>query len=353
MNLDEMIYQFWLKAKTLDRVDVESVKTFDVVTVLNDAQEILIDELVKNKAWSYLRPLTTWFSFSDSSIPSYYANFLSGIEPGLSRTVTINLSEIGSVDPYYTYRNYIRSQSVVHRHAAPLTNTIGDYLQSNWTANEDWPNDRIKEIETTQVNIPIFYNPKAILEGSFLTIVGDGYTTIESGVVIFVRNIALLGTTNSSETVLVEGNSSMQAIGSGVGDITFTQGSTTFSADDIDDSSGTGVSALSPGDIIVKLPDGSPGWGIVYYIITSIDTNSNTGTILFPYQDETITGDSSLFRRIEGAVTSNTDWANGVRAVVQTSELPVELHDKIVDIALSIYYTQVQSKEDKPTNKKQ
>jgi hypothetical protein len=227
MTVIEMIHSFWLKAKTLDETGADSVKSFDVVTLLNNAQDIVIDELVSNRAWQYVRPITTSFVFTDISTPDFTDSYSHGIGyVQADGTRTCDMLEVGTADPYHTYRNYIRSQSKISRTAVPQ-------LTDERVSNEDITQEFIHEIETSGTNVPMFTNPKALLEGGKLVVIGDGYTTMSEVTVVFVR----------------------------------------------------------------------------------------VPTVLDP--------------------TVTTVWANGVRGVSTTCELPTELHQRIVDVAVGIFYSQV------------
>lgn len=232
MTVIEMTHSFWLKAKTLDNISSESIKSFDVVTLLNNSVDIVIDELIKNKRWDLLRPITSSFVFSEISTPAFDTVYSHGITNDGNNTRNCILSSIGTIAPYYTFRNYIRSQSNINHSDAPTISGVN-------VANEDIPIEFIKDVETSGTNIPIFTNPKTIQEGSNLIVVGDGYTTINNVTVVFIRQAALLD------------------------------------------------------------------------------------------------------------LTTTTSWANGVRGVVTTCELSEELHQKIVDIAVNMYYSKANTQETK------
>lgn len=232
MNVIEMTHEFWLKAKTLDNTEVESVKSFDVVSLLNNSVDIVIDELVQNKRWDLLRPITTSFVFTDISTPAFDLSYSHGIESGTNHTRNCVLSSIGTLSPYYTFRNYVRSQSNINHSDAPTVTGVN-------VANEDIPIEFIREVETSGTNIPIFTNPKTIQEGGNLIVIGDGYSTINNVTVVFIRPASILD------------------------------------------------------------------------------------------------------------LTSTVAWANGVRGKVTTCELPVELHSRIIDVAVNLYYSKVNTQERK------
>jgi hypothetical protein len=233
MTVVEMIHSFWLKAKTLDVTNVEAVKSFDVVTLLNNSVDILIDELVRQKAWQYLRPISVSYTYTVSgTTPVFDISYSHGIQASSDHTRVCKLDAIGTTTPFYTFRNYIRSQSKITRSAVPA---ITDQL----VANEEIPQELIHEVETSGTNVPMFTNPKAVLEGSYLIVIGDGYTTVSEVTVVFVRIPSIL--------------------------------------------------------------------------------------------DPTVT----------------TIWQDGVRGVVTTCELPTELHQRIVDIAVDMYYSKVNVEQKK------
>jgi len=232
MTVIEMIHSFWLKAKTLDQTEVESVKSFDVVTLLNNSVDVVIDELVQNKRWDLLRPITTSFVFTGSSTPAFDSSYYHGIETNTDHTRNCVLPSIGTLTPYYTYRNYIRSQSNIDHSDAPTITGAN-------VSNEDIPIEFIREVETSGTNVPMFTNPKTIQEGGNLIVIGDGYTTINNVTVVFVRTPAILDPVNT------------------------------------------------------------------------------------------------------------VAWSNGVRGQVTTCELPTDLHQRIIDVAVNMYYAQVNTKQSK------
>ena len=96
------------------------------------------------------------------------------------------------------------------------------------------------------------------------------------------------------------------ALGTAVGDVVFTNGSTVISADDIDDATGAGT-VLTVGELlVVGTAANSP-----VYRIESIDVGANTAVLDRPYQGPTATIDDADLRAITVANQADTDY--GIR----------------------------------------
>lgn len=166
MTVTSMIHSFLLKAKELDRTDVINMKTFDIAKILDQSQDDLIDTLFANKNYEALENL-----IDDSYITSgSFGAWLSGIDGAISIPLTA-MSD---------YRNYIRSQSNITRSAVPPATAKN-------AANIDIDKSEIGPFESNTINSAIFYNPRCFVEGAYLIVIPDAYTTINAETVVYLK----------------------------------------------------------------------------------------------------------------------------------------------------------------------
>jgi len=184
MTVIEMNHSVLLKLKTLDRVDIKDPNSYDIVTLMNNAQDIIVDELVINKKYEYLRPIT-------ESISTLAASFDSSYTSGINGADIIDLSGL-AVTANTEYRNYIRSQSKITKTYAP---TISSRVYLN---NQEISKEELNIFEYNGTNRPIFTNPKALLEGDYLIVVPDYYTTISEIISVVVRTPKILDLTTNT-----------------------------------------------------------------------------------------------------------------------------------------------------------
>jgi len=179
-----MYNNFLLKVKTLDRTDIASTGSHDVLFYLNQAQDILIDKLVQERKFEYLRPLTLSQTVAHAAFVTTTGTYVTGI----SGAAAIDLSALT------TFRNYLHSQSVLTRTAAPAATSVS-------VMNKAIEKEEIFRYETNGTNKPIFTNPKEIVEGKYLIVLPDAYTTLASITAIYVKTpTALILTTPASDT---------------------------------------------------------------------------------------------------------------------------------------------------------
>ena len=174
MTVIEMNHDFLLKAKSLDRVDVKDILSYDAVALLNQAQDIVIDELLANKNYAMLRPIT-------ESVDTVVASFDATYDSGINGANVVNLTSLvfASPDASLTYRSYIRSSSKILHTAAPVF-ALTD------VSNEEVPVEIIRDFEANGSTVPIFTNPKCFVEGDYLIVLADGYSEYTLGGIVSV-----------------------------------------------------------------------------------------------------------------------------------------------------------------------
>ena len=119
------------------------------------------------------------------------------------------------------------------------------------------------------------------------------------------------------------------AVGTSVNNITFTNGSKTILADDIDD--GTGSAAFAAGDYIRV---GTAATDEVYRI-TAINATANTATLSVPYQGTTQVVADTAAKRITAASAASV--ACGVNLLGKTLDFTVgKINDKLASWKLSL-----------------
>jgi len=89
------------------------------------------------------------------------------------------------------YRKYIRSQT-------KLTRTYAPTITDKYFANEEIERGMVRFYETNTNNKPIFPNPKCFLEGNYLLIVPDAYSSISAVDVVYIRDPKTLHLTSDS-----------------------------------------------------------------------------------------------------------------------------------------------------------
>jgi hypothetical protein len=90
------------------------------------------------------------------------------------------------------YRTYLRSQS-------KLTRTMVPVVTDMYFANDMVDYSVIRLFETTDINRPIFSNPKCFIEGEYLVVVGDAYSTISAIDLVYIRDPKALHLTVDSD----------------------------------------------------------------------------------------------------------------------------------------------------------
>lgn len=191
MTTVEMQEAFLLKIKTLDRIDVRDMNSYDIMVLLTDAQLRITQEAIAAKDFGAIRPIieakavTSWIT---SAFPA-----------GISGNVkVIDLGNISGITTNTKYMAYVRSQSKVTRTAVPVVGS-GTYVN-----NQEIPREIVANFETNGSNSPIFTNPRCFVEGDYLVVIPDAYTTISEIVAVVVRTPKMLGLSadSGSGTVL-------------------------------------------------------------------------------------------------------------------------------------------------------
>jgi len=184
MLVVDMQRNLFLKIHSLDRTEIKDIKSYDTLALLNQAQEILIDKLIAEERYGDLRPITA------NSVVASGSFVTSGtFESGIDGAKVVDLAALT------TYRTYLRSQSKLTRTYAP-TVAAGTYTQNKPIRKED-----VFRFETNGTNKPIFPNPRTIVNGKYLIVIPDGYSTITDIDVIYVKTpTALVISTPASDT---------------------------------------------------------------------------------------------------------------------------------------------------------
>lgn len=185
MTVVDMHHLFLLKLKTLDRTDIKDPLSYDIVAILNQAQDIIIDELIENKRFDLLRVLMSSTSVAKASFDATYVHGIN--TDGDSTNVPVGVIKLDDptivpITPVeMTYRSYVRSQAGVTRTQTPaVTPEVNVQI-------EEISKDLIGDFEINGSNYPIFTNPKGILEGSYLIVMGDYYTDLLHIIPVVVR----------------------------------------------------------------------------------------------------------------------------------------------------------------------
>ena len=203
MTVVDMHHNFLLKIKTLDRTDIKDPLSYDVVSLLNQAQNDIVDQLILTQQWTDLRPVIESIPVDETAGGSYTGNwdetYVTGINnDGDSTNVplrAVNLHTLAT-SSNTSFRNYVRSQSKITRTQSPLISG------ETFVQNEEVPKELIGDFEINGSNYPIFTRPKAFLEGSYLILLGDYYTHIAEAAIVVVRTPKTLDlATNSGALV--------------------------------------------------------------------------------------------------------------------------------------------------------
>jgi hypothetical protein len=192
MNTIEMQESFLLKIKTLDRIDVRDLNSYDIMVLLTDAQLRLVNESVAVKDFGTIRAILETKTFATGDLGA-------STNWGINGGKVVRLDTIAPTATYTKYEGYVRSQSKLTRTAVPIVSAPGVFVN-----NQEIPRDIIQNFETNGSNAPIFTNPRCFLEGSYLVVIPDAHTVISDIVVVFVRTPKSLGlaTDSGSSTVI-------------------------------------------------------------------------------------------------------------------------------------------------------
>lgn len=175
MLVVEMHRSFLLKAHSLDRTDIKDIQSYDVLFYLNQAQDILIDRLIAERKYDAVRPITIHSVVASGSFIA-----TGTYDPGINGAKVVDVSALA------TFRTFLRSQSKLTRTVVPLISSA-TYMQNKPVEHEE-----LFKWETNGTNKPIFTNPKEMLEGKYLVVLPDAYSTITEIDVIYVRIPAVL-----------------------------------------------------------------------------------------------------------------------------------------------------------------
>jgi hypothetical protein len=168
MTVQDMVYSFILKSKALDRNNIVDLKTFDVLTYLNDAEDIVIDELISIGNYNAIQGIIdTTVILAAAFVTATHDSVPSG---GLA----VDMSLISG------YRNYVKSETNMTRTAVPVVAVAKNVM------NIRIDMESIAMFETNGTNKPIFTNPKYFVEGDFLIVVPDAYSTVVSERISYV-----------------------------------------------------------------------------------------------------------------------------------------------------------------------
>ena len=195
MTVVDMNHSFLLKIKTLDRTDIKDTLSYDVIALLNNAQNLVVDELVQNKRYDLLRPIT-------ESINTLKASFESSFVPGINADGDSTNTPVGTVKlstlstSSMTFRNFIRAQAKITRTQTPTV------VSATFVQCEEIPKELIGDFEINGSNYPIFTNPKCFLEGDYLVVMGDYYTDLVSIQTIVLRQPKLLDLATAGATTV-------------------------------------------------------------------------------------------------------------------------------------------------------
>jgi len=114
-------------------------------------------------------------------------------DPGINASAVIDLAGLVLPSSPLSYRNYIRSSSNIDHSFAP-TFTAKD------VSNEEVPMEIIRDFEANGSTVPIFTNPKCFVEGDYLIVLADGYSTFVSVLAVVIRQPKALALTTASPT---------------------------------------------------------------------------------------------------------------------------------------------------------
>jgi len=185
MTVEEMLYSFVLKGKSLDRPEIDVLRTDDIIQYLNYAQTWVVQDLINKKDLAQLRPVIISGEYTGATNPTFNTSYTTGIAGSKCVDLSGITSLISPAPSILKYKQYIRSNSKITRSAVPA-------VTDKYFANEDIDPDTRKFYETNTNNIPIFANPKTFIEGNYLIIIPDGYSTISSIQVTYVRDAKIL-----------------------------------------------------------------------------------------------------------------------------------------------------------------
>lgn len=169
MTVLEMYHNFLLKSHSLDNVLIPDINAFDFLAVVNNAQDRFVDEMFANKRLDILVPFVTASNVLAASFSTEYTH-------GVQGASCVKLTSLTG------YRFYIASQSNATRTHAPTVSSAKN-IQNIPITRIDLP-----KYENNGTNKPVFSHPVELLEGSYLVVLPDAYTTLVSIYVTYLKN---------------------------------------------------------------------------------------------------------------------------------------------------------------------
>jgi hypothetical protein len=163
----EMNQRFLAKVKSLNRTEIPDMTTYDILNSINEAQDILIDQLLSEGALSLLQTIID----SETVLAAAFEVYASAPSGG----IVVDLTDLTS------YRNYIRSESSITKTMVPLIESAKS------VANIEIDKSFLYMFESNGTNKPIFTQPKCFVEGDYLVVIADAYTTVVSEHITYVR----------------------------------------------------------------------------------------------------------------------------------------------------------------------
>jgi hypothetical protein len=177
-----MITNFLIEYDRVFSLSAPSYTDAEIIQFLDRAQYDIVDTLHRNRRYDLLDGL---ISTATDASPGAYSLFAG------AKTSLVTGTE------YTRYLYYIDSYSKVARSALPS-------MSSTVIKNEYIDRMQAKDFQTSDFNSPIFRFPKVYVEGVYITVIPDAFTTISEIYVDYVVNPKGLDKTVDSSSLTTE-----------------------------------------------------------------------------------------------------------------------------------------------------
>ena len=159
MTVLVMISNFLLEYDRLSSASAPGYENIEIIRFLNKAQIELVNELYRNKQYMLIDEQLLTCTYTAGGVLTY--PYMTGAK----------YFDLNSATYTTRYMYYIKSFTKLSRTYLPtMTTTI--------VGNDDIQKEEAKYYVSNAFNTPIFRYPKAFIDGQWLVVIPDGYTTI-------------------------------------------------------------------------------------------------------------------------------------------------------------------------------
>lgn len=185
MTVAQMVDAFLLRSDRMLSLSTPGYEDTEILEILNEAQNEILRELVRDKNYAALEDLQSSYVFNTLLAFTEYSN---AHYVDMGDTLSNPFTNTG-------FRYYVSSSSSLTRSAVPvLSNTV--------VPNEVISRDQAGHFAYNWgFNAPIFRTPKVFFEGTHLIVMHDAYTDILALHLQYIKAPKLLNTATNNATL--------------------------------------------------------------------------------------------------------------------------------------------------------